>query len=305
MRQIGSLSNQRDAQRLAAYLVTQGIDAQAEPDTDQWAIWVRDENRVEEAKEHFGQFRVDPQDARYRHAEREAEAIRRQEAERRATVRKNMIEVSQRWSQPLARRAPLTMTMIVLSVLVTVSGEFGQAKQGAGQRINNQLAFCRPTDFLASEGNPIASVAKGELWRTITPIFIHLNLLHIVFNMIWFYQFATMIESLKGSVRLAVLILCVAVISNVAQAIAPAAWDGGPFFGGMSGVLYGLFGYIWMKAWYGSEPGFLITQGTIIILLGWLFLCMTPAIAKVANVAHVVGLIVGMVAGYAPQLVRR
>ena len=53
MRQIGSLPQERDAQRFAAYLVTLGIDSHAEQDSDEWAIWVRDENRIDEAREEF------------------------------------------------------------------------------------------------------------------------------------------------------------------------------------------------------------------------------------------------------------
>jgi GlpG protein len=302
MRQIGSLTNQRDAQRLAAFLITQGIDAHTEQDTGEWAIWVRDENRLEEAKEHLAQFRFDPQDSRYRSAEREAEAIRRQEAERRAAARKNLIEIGRRWQQPMARRAPLTVTLIALSILVTLVGNFGKAEAGIGRMINEQLFFCRKTDFVRSGNNPIASVAKGQLWRTVTPILMHLGPIHILFNMIWLFQFGTMIESLKGTVHLALLILCVALISNVAQAVAPVPLGGTPFFGGMSGVVYGLFGYIWIKSWFGPEPGFMLNQGTILILLGWLFLCMTPAIGNVANVAHVVGLVIGMAYGYVPRL---
>ena len=143
--------------------------------------------------------------------------------------------------------------------------------------MSNSLSARRPT-YVASNKNPLASLAKGELWRAVTPIFIHLDWLHIVFNMIMFFQFGALIESLKGTVRLGGLILVIAVISNVAQAVGPEAWGGHHAFGGMSGVVYGLFGYVWVKSTFCPEPGFSTSQGTVIILIGWLFLCMTPAI---------------------------
>ena len=44
-----------------------------------------------------------------------------------------------------------------------------------------------------------SSLAKGELWRVITPIFGHFDGLHLIFNMIMFFQFGALIESLKGT----------------------------------------------------------------------------------------------------------
>jgi GlpG protein len=305
MRQVGIVTDQRDAERFAAYLVTQGIAAHAEPDSLEWAVWVRDEDALESARESFQAFQADPGHARYRGVERDAEAIRRDEVQRRMVAQKNLIEMRGRWKQPAVRRTPLTMTVIVLSILVTVFGGLGKAQVGVGRTINQQLTFCNPADYAQSNKNPLASLARGELWRAVTPIFIHLDWLHIAFNMIMFFQFGALVESLKGTVRLGLMILVIAVISNVSQAIAPPTWGGTPAFGGMSGVVYGLFGYVWIKSMLFPELGFRISQGTVLILIGWLFLCMTPAISNIANVAHVVGLVMGMALAYLPALVKR
>jgi len=304
MRQVGSLPDQREAERFAAFLVTQGIDAHAEQDAQDWAVWVRDEDRLDQARELLGEFRADPDASRYRGVERDAEVIRREEVYRRTAAQKNLIEMRSRWKQPSLRRAPLTMTLIVLSILVTLFGGMGKAEQGLGRSINEQLFFCAPDDFASSENNPIASLAQGELWRTITPIFIHLTWWHLLFNMIWFYQFAGSIELLKGSVQLAGLVVVTAVVSCVAQAVGPPALGGTPWFGGMSGVVYGLFGYMWVKSMYVREPGFSLPLSTIIMLMLWLFLCMTGGLGPVANIAHVVGLVVGMAVAYVPSLWR-
>jgi GlpG protein len=305
MRQVGSLSDQREAERFAAYLVTQGIEAHAEQDNHDWAVWVRDEDQLDQARNCLSHFRLDPDDSRYRGVERDAEVIRREDVQRRAAAQKNLIEMRGRWSRPTVGRTPLTMTVIVLSILVTIFGSMGKAREGIGKSINEQLFFCSLTDYVVANKNPLASLAKGELWRTVTPIFIHLDPLHIIFNMLMFFQFGALVESLKGTVRLAGLILAIAVISNVAQAVGPDALGGTPRFGGMSGVVYGLFGYVWIKSTFCPEPGFYTSQGTVIILIGWLFLCMTGAIGAIANIAHVVGLVVGMVVAYVPSFWRR
>ncbi len=142
MRQVGSLPNQREAERFSAYLVTQGIDAHAEQDTHEWAVWVRDEDRIEQARQSLEHFRVDPEDNRYRGVERDAEVIRRGELQRRMSAQKNVVEMRGRWLQPTIRKTPLTITVIVLSVVVTVFGNFGKAQRGIGQTMNQQLWFC-------------------------------------------------------------------------------------------------------------------------------------------------------------------
>ena len=298
MRQIGTLSNEQDAERFAAYLVTQGIDSHAEPNTDDWGIWVRDENAVEPAREAFAQFRLDPQDRRYRGVERQAEIVRREAVQQRMAAQKNVIEMRGQWKSSITQRAPLTMTMIALAVLVSLLGGFGRAKKGIGATINEELSFVTLEDYRKAGDSPLASLTKGELWRAVTPIFIHLDLMHLAFNMIMFYQFGRLVESLHSTVIFALGILAIAIISNVAQGIAPQELGGSPFFGGMSGVVYGLFGYAWMRSKFDPQPGFFLSPMTVIILMGWLFLCMTGAVGNVANVAHVTGLLVGGVCGF-------
>lgn len=303
MRQVGSLPEQRDAERFAAYLVTQGIDALTEQDTQQWAIWVRDEDQLDPAREALSQFKLDPQHARYRRVERDAEVMRREDIQRRSAAQKNVVDMRDRWRQPGASRAPFTMTLIVLSIAVTLVSGFGQAKRGLGLTFNQQIRFCNLADYVrAPEPNPLVSVAKGEVWRTVTPIFLHLDWTHLVFNMIWLYQLGILLESLKGTVRLGIFVLVIAILSNLAQALAPQYLGGSPNFGGMSGVVYGLFGYVWIKSNVVREPGFAISQITVVVMFIWLFLCMTPAIPNVANVAHVVGLLAGVCLAYVPSL---
>jgi GlpG protein len=311
MRQIGRLDLEREAERFAAYLVTQGIEAHAEEDGDGFAIWVRDENRIDEARKAFNDFRYEPDNSRYHGAERAAESIRREEVQKRLEAQKNLIEMRGRWkSAHPPQKAPLTFTLIALSVLVTLFGGFGRAgqgdnKKGFGATINQELSFVSDRDYTKSESDPLGSIEKGELWRTITPIFIHLAPLHLIFNMIMFFQFGRLLESMYGTARFAVAVLVIAILSNVAQAVFPASLGGYPFFGGMSGVVYGLFGYAWVRSVFDPSSGFRLSQVTIIVLMGWLFLCMTPAVGRVANVAHVVGLIAGAAFAYLSLLLRR
>src|SRR5205814_9740200 len=96
----------------------------------------------------------------------------------------------------------------------------------------------------------LIEIKNGQLWRLITPIFVHGGFLHLLFNMWWMRDLGFMIEQRKGSLRLALMVLLVAIPSNIAQYM-----TAGPWFGGMSGVVYGLFGYIWMKGKFSPHEG--------------------------------------------------
>ena len=73
----------------------------------------------------------------------------------------------------------------------------------------------------------------------------------------------------------------------------------------MSAVNYALFGYIWIKGRFQPQLGLQVGEQTSIILMAWLFLCMTGWMGPVANAAHVAGLIAGAAIAYAPYLLRR
>jgi membrane associated rhomboid family serine protease len=52
-----------------------------------------------------------------------------------------------------------------------------------------------------------------------------------------------------------------------------------------------------MKGVHEPEQRLGIDQNNVNIMLIWLVLCMTGALGRIGNAAHVVGLVVGVVAG--------
>ena len=158
----------------------------------------------------------------------------------------------------------------------------------------------------------LASIQGGEIWRLVTPIFIHYGIFHFLFNMLWFLQFGRMIEGRYGTVWMAILVVATAILSNCAQGIAPERLGGSaPYFlsgilissfGGLSGVVYGLFGFIVVKQFNDPRSGLFLPQLTIVLLLGWMIFCMLPVaesmIGGVANWAHGIGFLAGVVMGY-------
>ena len=148
-------------------------------------------------------------------------------------------------------------------------------------------------------GNGLQDIADGEVWRLFTPVIMHGSPIHIFFNMWMLAQLGTLIEIRRGSLRLGVLILISAGVSNFAQYLWMEHSDPGEpqFFLGMSGVVYAFFGYIWMKGIYEPEQGMILHPNTVGIMLVWLVLCMTGSIGSIANAAHFMGLAVGVAFG--------
>lgn len=308
MRQIGTLQTQTQADRFTAFLVTQDISAVAEPDTDWWTIWVRDEDQVAAARDALDEFRRNPDDARYHGVVREASAVLQAQAKRRDLARKNVIPVGGgRWQQSGLRATPLTAAVIALCVVLFVLSGFGRNDRSAAMR---SLGFCDARHAQRADWDPsrtqdrLIDIRRGQWWRLVTPIFLHADVLHLLFNMIMFHIFARAIEMRQGAARLGVLMLLIALPSNAAQGLAPATWgtlSGGPFFLGMSGVVYGLMGYLWMKTVYHPGSGLFVNAGTVVFLLGWMTIGFTGVLGdslQMANLAHGGGLLAGMIWGY-------
>ncbi len=134
--------------------------------------------------------------------------------------------------------------------------------------------------------------SNGEVWRFVTPIFLHGSLLHILFNMMWLRSMGSAIEMTRGTGRFVVLCLILAVTSNTGQLF----WSG-PFFLGMSGVVFGLIGYVWMKGKTQPRLGIGLDQQTVVMSILWLVLCMAGVFGNIANAAHLVGFFVGILIG--------
>jgi len=89
------------------------------------------------------------------------------------------------------------------------------------------------------------------------------------------------------------LVLVIAAGSNLGE-----YWLGRTVtFGGMSGVLYGLLGYIWIRGKFDPGSGLFLHPTTVTMMLVWLVVCYTGYVGAIANAAHVVGLVIGMVWG--------
>src|SRR3989338_6114155 len=149
-----------------------------------------------------------------------------------------------------------------------------------------------------AEGPLFERIRQGEIWRLISPAFLHRDFLHILFNMIWVWVLCRPIEQRIGIIRLALLSLICGVISNVAQYLMS-----GPFFIGYSGIVMGLAGFTWVREKTAPWEGYPLHRTTILFLLlfiGGMFALQAVSFLlqiftsltfepNIANPAHIVG----------------
>jgi membrane associated rhomboid family serine protease len=141
-----------------------------------------------------------------------------------------------------------------------------------------------------------AEIRRGQLWRLVTSIFPHLDILHLAFNVYWLWIFGTRVEQVFGHLRTAGLLLLFAVGSG---SIDFAFSQGGV---GLSGVGYGLFGLLWILSRRDERFRSAIDQRTTTLFVGWFFFCIFATVTHiwpVANVAHGAGAVLGVLVGIA------
>ncbi len=310
MRKLTDFHDQTTARSLGDYLLANGVSNQVDQDGDTaWSVWVHEDDHMEQAREHLEFFRANPTHADVRKAVNKANERRAQILREQKETRSTPVDVRTHWHKESMKPMLVTMAIIAISVVVYVvqsfvprGGEFTHwlfISENSGAMplaytllyvLRNKLTFGQ-----AFSGNYwFAEIMHGQIWRLFTPIFLHFGILHIFFNMSWIAFLGPMIERRKGAFILLAQVLVVALVSNVLQYVFH-----GPRFGGMSGVVCGLFGYAWMMGRYNSGEGISIDKNTVIYFVAFLIIALFGMLGPIANTAHFAGLFTGMIWGYA------
>jgi GlpG protein len=287
MRIIGHLTSEPNARVFGDYLYVQGIENRVEFEKESgWAVWVNDEDRLQEATSLLAEYQGNPSDPRYSTKAVEATGLRARKEKDEAAYRKKIRDRTSLFP-PLAMYGlgPLSLVLIAISVLVFVRSKFGTEVA--------PVSALFITEYINAG---LREVSRGEVWRLLTPIFLHSSFLHILFNMLWLRDLGSMIEARRGSLFLAALVVVIGVGSNVAQFLVS-----GPSFGGMSGVVFGLLGFAWMRGKFDPASGLSLHPTTVTMMLIWLGVGYTR-ILPIANTAHTAGLLMGMAWGYLSAL---
>jgi GlpG protein len=306
MRHIGSISTETDAKRFGDYLLAAGMRNTIEEGSSGWAVWVEHDDHLDAARAELETFQANPRDAKYNGAVRKAEKIRSQDDKKQKRLRKLHHDVRTSWTMTRQWAQPVTIVLILLSLLAAAATALGSNQWGAAM---NALRIQSVEIVDAVDGGvqvmvptePLRDVRNGQVWRLITPIFLHFGAIHLIFNMFWLFDLGGQVERGRGSLFLILLVLAASIVPNVAEYF---FWSG-PMFGGMSGVVYALLGYVWIKGKYEPHLNMGVSQQTVLIMMVWLVICLIGLIPNVANTAHVVGLVVGVAMAYGPIELRR
>ena len=291
MRMIGKLESERLARRISDHLLVSGIENEVAASSEGgFAVWVIEDRELERAADMLQAFRADPDGEAYRRSEAEAERRRAatqskdaQPDRRRDDARKTF------YRQALGSTPWVSTTLGALAIAVAAATKLGEVD-----------AALRPFTITAYEvvGDHIRyltglpEVRSGDVWRLFTPVLIHFGALHLIFNLLWLADLGWKVERRRGSLYFAALALAIAIPSNLAQYLVS-----GPAFGGLSGLVFGLVGYVWTRNQCAGRTEYPFSNQTLVWLLIWFGMCTLGIAGHIANWAHGVGLAVGALWG--------
>lgn len=328
MRKIGTLTTEMDAMRFGDFLFVKGIENDVENgEGGAFEVWVHDDGQLAEARRYLDAFLSNPGAAEFSTA-KDAERIRREQA-RADAKKKSRVITRERlgYERNFTGFATVSVVLAVLSVIATFfAGELGIFPDSSSAATPEKIAeaerqferremltmtkFIQPkaadaAQIIEASGDPIRfgrffadrslpEVRHGEIWRLITPIFIHFGILHLVFNLMWLRDLGGFFQDRFGVRQLVLFVFITGAVSNYGQLL----WSG-PMFGGLSGVNYALFGYLWMRGKHDRFAAWSLNPQIVQTMMAWFAVCAVGLIPNVANFAHGVGLVAGMAWGFA------
>ncbi|MFP2387589.1 rhomboid family intramembrane serine protease GlpG [Enterobacter ludwigii] len=270
MLMITSFTNPRVAQAFVDYMATQGVilTIQQHHQTD---VWLADESQAARVNEELARFLENPGDPRYLAASWQSGQTDSGLHYRRfpffATVRE--------------RAGPFTLLLMVACIIV-----FIMMNVVGDQSVMIALAW------------PYDPSLDVDVWRYFTHALMHFSVMHILFNLLWWWYLGGAVEKRLGSGKLIVITVISALLSGYVQ-----HKFSGPWFGGLSGVVYALMGYVWLRGERDPESGIYLQRGLITFALIWLIAGWFDLFGmSIANGAHVTGLAVGLAMAFADTL---
>lgn len=138
---------------------------------------------------------------------------------------------------------------------------------------------------------PEDSAQYADVWRFFSHAVVHLSFTHILFNLTYWLIFATMIEKNNGSTKVLMLFVSIALISGIVQ-----NFFSGPAFFGLSGVVYGVLGYVYVMSRFDRRQRYRLPGGFIYMLLVGIAVGFIGPLVDLhfGNAAHISGLAVGI-----------
>ncbi len=193
---------------------------------------------------------------------------------------------------------PLTILLIFVCCVLAIVVPLDSLSSTTRLLLYPDFAFGTRTVNL---NRVIENFNYAQFLRMISPILLHAGLLHLTFNMLWLWEFGRRIESRQRSISMVILVIVLALVSNTAQYLN----SGSILFGGMSGVIAGLFSYIWMWQLFDPAKGLNLPKNIVFFMLAMLLLMAVIDLESIADTAHLAGLLAGVVYGASVATISR
>ena len=144
--------------------------------------------------------------------------------------------------------------------------------------------------------NPILVQYYGEYYRLITSMFLHVNIMHIVFNMLALWQVGLVLESRLGKFKFGVIYF----LSGISGGLLSVYMNEPMAFSvGASGAVFGLFGaYVAISRRLNADANGMLVMIAINLGLGFV-------VPNIDWHGHVGGLVAGFLLGNLVELRRR
>ncbi|MFW6094585.1 MAG: rhomboid family intramembrane serine protease [Pseudomonadota bacterium] len=257
-----------DLSRFSSYLWQHRVVHRVYEERGAQVLEVRDAAHAELVRDAYGAWR----DGR----------LRLEAAPRAAPVR--------RWWRGPARYPGLTVLIALALVVFPFSYPLSNGELTA---LTAWLAIIDPRTPQSELPTLVALLGRLEVWRWFTPMFLHFSALHLAFNCAVVIELGRRVERGLSAAGLWGVVLVLAGVSNLVQYA-----FGSPLFGGLSGVAYGLLGFVLvMKARRPESAHWQFPGGIAVGLLVFLVILSTgvtePFGLHVANAAHWGGLVAG------------
>lgn len=139
-------------------------------------------------------------------------------------------------------------------------------------------------------------IAQGEYHRLLTSMFLHIGVIHLLFNSYALYVVGQDVERLYGSARF----LLIYFLAGLGGSLASFVLGAGGISAGASGAIFGLFGasiaYFYLhRATFGQRGQ---AQLRSLLMLAGINLVLGFTIPGINNLAHMGGLVFGMLLGW-------
>jgi rhomboid protease GluP len=194
-----------------------------------------------------------------------------------------------------SRATPVTYIILIINLIIYVA----MSAVSGGNLMANLVSGSDPLTLVAFGAKINELVLQGEWFRLVTPIFLHIGVLHIASNSYALWIIGPLVERLYGSARY----LFIYLLSGIGGCLLSLIWGvamnkpPGPS-AGASGAIFGLFGLLAVFGYkYRKElpTNFrsAIKSSVLPVIVINLFIGIT--IPFIDNAAHIGGLISGAI----------